>query len=188
MDFLRSRVDSFQTSVQNTVLDFIFLDIMEGNESCELLNNKIMQLEETSNNIGKNTEVYEKNRKIKNSDYVELKEEYMNIVFRHWLLTEKTQEVCGGEFINVLYFYRNEPECQECLDQGIILDYYRKKTDGHLLVFPFDAGIGSEPVSYLTSTFNVTEIPTIIIEGNKIDGFVSNDKMKNEICELFDFD
>lgn len=183
LDYLRSDINSLHTDVQSSLLEFMFLDVMESNVSCNFLKERVSELGETANSIGKKIETYESSEKFENVEYKNLKNEYMDILLRYWLFSEKIKNSCQDDFMVVLYFYRNEPTCQECMNQGVVLDYYKRQLKDDVLIFPFDTGLNSPVASFLMKAFDITTIPSLVIEDVKYDGFVNRDELKNSFCQ-----
>src|SRR3989344_4768765 len=72
-----------------------------------------------------------------NSQVVRLKERYSLLEIRDYLITKRLSEACGTKPVTVLYFYRNEGDCNDCDKAGYALSYLRD-TYPALRVYSFD--------------------------------------------------
>lgn len=120
-----------------------------------------------------------------NEDYLILKREYSLAELRYWLLAKQTKEICKKESVSVLYFYSNDEECPDCETQGLILTALKDELKDKLLIFSLDANFEEPLIAILKESYNITELPAIIIENKKLDGFIKKDELKKEICSYF---
>ncbi len=101
-----------------------------------------------------------------------LKEYYSLLEIRQWLLEKEMAEKCGTNKTLILYFYSNDKQmCKECEEQGYILSYSRKNYD-EVNIYSFDIGSRNPAVSTIKRIYDVRNVPTVIINNNKIEGFV----------------
>jgi len=118
-------------------------------------------------------------------NYMEIKRDYTLAQIRYWLLDQKIKESCKSEEVSILYFYSNEG-CNECGPQGTILSYLKQKLGDKLLVFSLDADFTEEPmVGIMKQTYNITSIPSIVIENQVFNKLVTRDQLLNMICSHY---
>ena len=164
-------------------LQSLYLDLSATNASCSIFNNIL----ETSLN-----DVADAQSKVDfymlesaEKSYTELKRDYILTQIRYWLLNKKIKENNKEEHISVLYFYSNQ-DCVECGAQGTILTYLKEKLKDKLLVFSLDADFTGEPmVAVLKQTYNITKIPSIVIEDEVFDKLIGKDDLIKEICSHY---
>lgn len=114
-----------------------------------------------------------------------LKREYILAELRYWLLAKNTKKICEQDTVSILYFYLPK-ECLECETQGEILTYLKEKLKEKLLVFSIDLSFEQEPmVSIFKEAYNLNKAPTIILEDEKYEGLVKQDKLLKEICYYY---
>ncbi|MEK6854311.1 MAG: hypothetical protein AABX60_03170 [Nanoarchaeota archaeon] len=120
------------------------------------------------------------------AEFNELARTYVLDNLRYWLFAKKTKELCGLDFITVLYFYSDE-KCSICPDQGVLLSYFKKLLGDRLLVFPINTDLEADEASIemLKKRYNVTTYPTIIVEERKYEGVVSKSELMPIICGSF---
>jgi hypothetical protein len=162
-------------------VQYLYLSTLEGKEACPAfsatLNGYIDENEKNRirlENYLEKTSIYDREFKL-------LKREYLTSQMNYWILSKRTKELCDSDFVTVLYFH--SPDCDDCVDQGFVLDYLKLVFGDRLLVFAFDTDFDEEPaVSILSDAYNITETPALIIESNKFVGFQSKDEVLAEIC------
>ncbi len=164
-------------------LQSLFLDINADNTSCSSFNNI---LESSLNDVADaQAKVDFYIQESSEEDYTEIKRDYLLAQIRYWLLNKKIKENCQAEHVSILYFYSND-ECVECGAQGTILSYLKERLKDKLLVFSLDADFGEEPmIRVLKHTYNITNIPTIVIEESVFDSLVGKDDLTKEICDYY---
>jgi hypothetical protein len=164
-------------------LQSLYLNLNANNASCFIFNNI---LETSLNDVGNAQAKVDLYMQESSKDsYIELKREYLLAQVRYWLLNEKIKENCDAEHVSVLYFYSNE-DCVECGAQGTILSYLKEKLKDKLLVFSIDADFNQEPmINVLTQTYNITKIPSIVINDYVFEELIGKTNLTNEICDHY---
>ena len=164
-------------------LQSLYLDLSASEASCAIFNNI---LETSLNDVADaqaKVDFYIKESS--KEDYRELKRDYVLAQIRYWLLNEKIKQNCKGEQVSILYFYTNE-ECVECGAQGTILSYLKDKLQDKLLVFSLDSDFIEEPmVNVLKQTYNITQIPSIVVEDKVFGQLIGKDDLIKEICSHY---
>jgi hypothetical protein len=76
----------------------------------------------------------------------------------------------------MLYFY-SESNCPRCVDQGVILSFYKNIYQDQLLIFPIDVSlVDQEPIiAMLEEYYSISEYPSIVLNGEVHQGLVSRD-------------
>ena len=130
---------------------------------CDLYREALLNSYEDVDAIGRDLTYLEE---VKGERNIELKKMYFLFELKTALLTEKVAEVCRDNVSVVLYIYSRD--CQDCPSISNRLTELRKKGDS-LKVFSFEDGIGSTVVESLKKEYFVVDIPTIILNGKKIE-------------------
>jgi hypothetical protein len=127
---------------------------------------------------------YSQNTLFQDAPYEALERKYLQDNLRYWLFSTQLQQACESDVINVLYFY-SDKDCAVCQNQGTVLTYFKQKLDDKLLVFPVNVDLAEEEqfLTILTTSYNVTQLPTLIINDNKLEGVQSRDQLSRVICE-----
>jgi len=102
---------------------------------------------------------------------------------RYWSVFEKFDGECVLDKETVLYFYSFD-DCVSCREQSNVLTKLRIGSDGGLLVFPLNLDLAGD-VAFsviLKDYFNVSELPSLVIDREVYSGFVSEEEVKRIIC------
>lgn len=167
-------------------LQYAFIDQLSQEKNClavqKTFEQNINNLESTRIRL----ENFDRDATLNKNEFDILKNEYILAQIRYWLLAERTKELCGSDIVNILYFFSDERECQDCERQAFVLTYLKKKFTDKLLIFSFDSKFENEPmIPLLKKTYNVTNYPTIVIEGKPKQKFQDKDAILKEICSRY---
>lgn len=115
-----------------------------------------------------------------------LERRYLLSNIRYWIISRNYKQLCpDANVVNVLYFF-SETHCDQCPNQGVILTYFKKRFGDRLLVFPINVDLKEEPViGLLTAAFNVTRLPSIVIEDKTYSGIIAKSDFFRIICQNF---
>ena len=163
--------------VNNFQLQFLFLDVLGDNATCPFLTNTLSSINEEYYNIGSRLSSYDSENKIMDYDeYLNMKREYSRLSISYWLLVQKLRKSCRMNASTIIYFYSNE--CTKCDDQGFILTYLKNKLGNRLLVFALDTDLNEPSINVLKTFYNITQYPSLIIDGTPHEGFYPKDKLE----------
>ncbi len=70
----------------------------------------------------------------------------------------------------ILYFFSDIETCANCATQASILDELGKTCSKTIQIFAFPYEGGIEPLDLLVKDFNITRVPTLVINGKKYEG------------------
>ncbi len=167
-------------------LQYALIDQLSQENNCLAVQKTF---EENINNLESTRirlENFNREAKLNKNELDILKNEYVLAQIRYWLLAKRTKDLCGTDIVNVLYFFSDEKECRDCDKQAFVLTYLKKRFNDKLLIFSFDSKFESEPmIPLIKKTYNVTEFPTIVIEGNPRPGFKDKYTILEEICGYY---
>ena len=129
-------------------------------------------------------ERYSDNTLLSTGRYETLQRKYLQDNMRYWLFSQQLQERCESGVVNVLYFY-SEKNCSTCPNQGTVLTYYKQKLDDQLLVFPINVDLAEDEqfLRIIQTSYNVTRLPTIIVNEEKYEGVQGRNQLAQIICE-----
>lgn len=174
-----------KSSVEEAELQFLFLDVMKGNVSCTYMIKEAERLSKQTEGMADEVDKYERTEQISDQTFSALKTKYTAILIKDWLMMEKIKQTCNGTYSTVLYFYSNK-NCAGCQEQGISLSYVKIKMSENLMVFAIDSDVDLNIVSGLKEVYNVTVLPTLVINGEIYQGFKSVEQFKPIFCETPD--
>jgi len=170
-----------KTDIDNTELQFLILDSMHSNKTCMYLMNSASKVGLETYEMGKQVEGYEKSKSISLLDFNQLKMKYTSLLIRTWLYVEKIRTTCESNYSTVLYFFGSKT-CPNCGNQGMVLTFLKEKLNENLLVYAIDGDLDLAPVEVLKDTFTVNKYPTLIINGEKYEGFFDSKELTEILC------
>ncbi len=111
-----------------------------------------------------------------------LKEYYSLIEIKHYLFLKDIAKSCNKKYNLIIYFYsNNEDECPDCETQGYVLSYLRTKYD-NVKIYSFDANLDNAAIKTLVKQNNMTQVPTVILNDQKYEGFIQREKLESAIA------
>ncbi|MBI2652295.1 hypothetical protein HYX00_02410 [Candidatus Woesearchaeota archaeon] len=167
-------------------LQYAFIDQLSQEKNClavqKTFEQNINNLESTRIRL----ENFDLDAKLNKNELDVLKREYVLAQIRYWMLAKTTKKLCNTDIVNILYFFSDEKECNDCDKQAFVLTYLKKKFKDKLLIFSFDSKFESEPmISLLKKTYNATNYPTLVIEEKPKNGFQDKDTILKEVCSYY---
>ena len=186
------RVDISQQNANEQRLDFsslqlqyAYIDQLAQEGNCEAL----------AKNFDKNVKILEQSRErletyyngasVNKADFDLIRRDYTISQFNYWLFAKKYKTLCDADITTILFFYDDEEDCDRCNDQGFVLSYLKSVFDDKLLNFAIYGKYDSEPmVGILKNTYDVTSYPTVVLEDEKIEGFVERNILRAHICTV----
>ncbi len=170
------------TSLQ---LQYLYLENVKGSEKCpvlyQTLENNIRTMAPTLNKMLD----YEKSKNVNSTEYISLKRQYLLANLKYWLLSEEFKKTCNGDSVTVLYFFSNN--CEVCLNsQGVILSNLKQAFEDKLLICAIDSDFTEEPmITLLKNKYNVTKYPTLVINNQTIEQFLTRNELLQKICPQY---
>jgi len=165
---------------QNILTESYYLDyiitLKENNEnvSCDLIRGAYQTSIENLDSSRIKLENYINAGADDDEEFYRLKDHYANIQINYWILANRISKQCDNDFDNILFFYSDKEKCPECEDQGIHLDYVKKKLGDNVLIFNLDSQ-KTGPTKLLAQKYGVFDrgVPTLVIN-EKTYGFLEN--------------
>jgi hypothetical protein len=182
LEKVREEFYDYKQNLENIQLEQLYLTTHQGELSCKIL---VSTIDEMHNSLAyfwsrlpSKLEVYEKYSEIQ-PEYVKLKGDYTLLSIRTWLLSLDVKEKCGEEIIPALYFYSGD--CDSCIDQSYVLDEL-KKENPNFSAFIVDFNLDDPIVKIIKNVYNVTEVPSFIINDRLYSGYQDLEQMKKIIA------
>jgi hypothetical protein len=158
--------------IQNFQIEFLFLDVLGENATCPLLAETLSGINKDSYEIGNKLESYGSESEIQDyNDYVNTKREYSRLLIGYWLLANKLKKTCRMEVDTIVYFYSKD--CFKCDDQSFVLTYFKRMLNEKILIFTLDADLDEPSVQVIKKNYNITEYPSLVINGGVYTGYQS---------------
>lgn len=156
-----------------------------GENFCELAELRLPDVGERNAELGSSLERFDSGSLTDKSEYEYLRNRYYNNQLQLFMLVNDYRDRCDGGANTVLYFFSDTTQSQR---QGEVLSEVAKDRDD-IYIFSFNKDIADDdrfadsPVlEILLKDYNVTETPTLVINGDeKIEGFISQGELENEV-------
>ena len=176
-------------SIGDFQTQFLFFDVLGANATCPLLENSITEVNDQAYEVGKKlTDNNPEHGEITDAKYYDkLMQKYSRILTNYWLLVTKMQKACNAKEKAVIFFIEKKACGTEtpniCDDQGFVLDNVKRIFEKNLLVFTLHTDIKEPAVNALKNHYSVNKYPTLIINGEKYEGFQDRDTIFRILCD-----
>ena len=184
-DYTTSVLEKQKTESDSLQLQYFYLTTQNITENCPairtIFNTNLKSLENAWGRLSNY-----KDRSIYKKDEFSLSyRQYTLEEIKYWTLSDKIKSSCNEDIVRILFFFALD--CDECVNQGFVLDYFKKLLGDRLLVFSFNSKLAEEEplVKTLIAQFNITKYPSLVIEDQRIDGFNDRDAIKGQICNYY---
>jgi len=182
-DFI-SRTRYVEESVQEIELEMLYFQGLNETYSCNFLGEIVRR---TNNNLdelsGQLSRYSETNVLFGGTDVENLKKRYTSLLIKDWILQERIKKMCGDKTVTILYFY-DRRGCDDCIIQGNILSILKNSFREKIMIFPLDRRVDLSMIGVLMSRFNVTTVPSIVIEEKTYSGIVVGEKLERIACSI----
>jgi hypothetical protein len=184
VEYLDGGISSLKENIEAIELGFLLTSTLE-NGSCPYLQSQLDSISELADEVGGRIVSLEKNEQMDNSAYISMKKDFMLIRLKYWILTERFKKNCNSNLTTVLYFYSIR-DCDECGDQGTVLDYLQSKVD-ELYIFPVDAFENLTIMSAIRNIFDIDITPSIVVDGSTVfEGLQNRETLTQLLCEKYE--
>ncbi len=179
------RGDHLSDELRQSQLDSETFSVIEsysgasGNNYCGLLEVQIPEIGERNAELGSRLERFDAQSLGDDSEYVYIRDRYYNNQLRLYMALESYQNDCSDNQTRILYFFDDSSNSER---QGAVLDEVVE--DKGVQVFSFNVKADSPVVQVLVQNYNITEQPTLIINGEtKLEGFISRGELLNDVID-----
>jgi hypothetical protein len=166
---------------------YLFMNSLEssGNTTCVVLQKTI---ENSMKDLSKSLEDiqnYDKESNFNDDEFDLISRKYILDNLKYWLFAERAKKECDFDAVTILYFHTSS-NCPNCPDQGTVLTYYKEKLQDRILIFPIDISSDAPEVNVLRARYNITELPSIVVDDKVYVGLVNRKDIANIICRYYD--
>lgn len=165
---LKSEIDDDLTEMESKQLELSYLK--SGNvDSCKVMRKGLNSIVKGYNQRLGNLQQYQEKSAIKSDRFQTIKSRYILSGIRYWMFAEELSEECDYSPDTVLFFTNSlEKEgCEECERMGRQLTLLKREQNSELLVFSIPTEMDEGMIDILESQYNVTENPTVVVNGDK---------------------
>jgi hypothetical protein len=173
-------IRSLREDLEVMQLSYLFFQV--GNVSCQDFEPITSSLYTRLDELGVQLEKYQKEGMFERPEFKQLKGEYTLFSIRTWLTLQNLKSSCPDEFTTILFFYR-PGECDGCITQGPVLDYFKYKYGSRLLIFSIDTDFESPIVETIKRNYNVTVTPSLVVDDYVMPGLVEKGRLSGILCD-----
>lgn len=106
-----------------------------------------------------------------------LANQYVALEVKHFLLINEINQECGEKYSTILYFFSpDRNECSSCAAQGALLTEVKEQKPD-LMIYSFNWNIDSPVVDRLLLDYDINNIPTLMINGEKFEGILGTQEI-----------
>ncbi|MFB6190145.1 MAG: hypothetical protein ABEJ91_01095 [Candidatus Nanohaloarchaea archaeon] len=165
---LKSQINEDLTEIESKQLQLSYLKSGDV-QSCKVLRKGLKNIVEGYNKRLGNLQQYQQNSAIQSQRFETIKNRYILSGIRYWMFAEDIRKQCDYSPDTVLFFTNNlEKEgCEACEKMGRQLTLLKREQDSRLLVFSIPTDMEDGMVEILESQYNVTDTPTVVVNGEK---------------------
>ncbi len=179
LNSLNEKVDEIILDMDSTRL-FLLYNQIEGDENnyCDILDERIETQSAKTYGLVRELEAGEKASFL--ASYELLKRKYFYANLELYLYMQDFEKQCEEKKVNaILFFYKDQTLCNQCLLQGTILDKVREKCP-NTSIFAFPGDLEIDLIDLIMDKHSVTNIPSIVVNG-KTRGFSTEEEIEKEI-------
>lgn len=181
MESIREEFEAYRENLENIQLEQLYLLTYKGELSCKILVSILEEMQEKFSyfwsKLPPRLEAYEMYGELK-PEYLELKRDYVLLSIRAWLLSLSVKERCAYDIAPALYFYSGD--CERCVEQGRVLDELKAERP-EFSAFLVDYNLDEPIVNIIKRTFNVTQVPSFVVNSHVYGGFQDLESMRGII-------
>jgi hypothetical protein len=156
----------------------------QGDTVCLALKAKLEDLNKNVWDAGIRLENYKTaSEEFKKSDYYfEQKKIFNENQVTYLILLTQVNKKCHYTQPIISFFYQNSEDCKKCDDQSFVLSDVKNDLEGNVSIFSFDTDLNLSSVDILKKSFDVNELPCVIVNDNTFCGIQSKDFIMTKLC------
>jgi len=158
-----------------------------GKDKCDQAINENIIFSDEVYELGKKIESYEEANTLTGEMLLE-KKRHALFKTQFWLNNMVLKEKCNPNYINVVYFFKNNPNIDEKQKQYTQSDILRKIKENHghnVMLIPLPIDMNISMINIFKDQFEINIVPTILINENiKLEDIKSYEEINKTISEL----
>ena len=186
LDNLRSNevYDELKTnelSTESYLVEQSFWDTF-GTNDCTIAEKRLNSISTELVNLGLYLNSYEQKSLFKDKEFEYLAQRYFLLEIKGYILFNKLKDECDLQNDVILYFYTPGDSNSEL--QGYVLDNLVQRSNGTVDIFSINKDFQGDPaINSLLIYYNITQSPTLIINGQTKEGYTSYSEIQTLINE-----
>ena len=187
VEFSQHRITEQRLDLSSLQLQYAYIDQLTQEKNCDALKVGFTENVDVLEESRVRLENYRQSSSVNRAEFEFIRRDYILAQFNYWLLAKRYNQICDAPVATILFFYDDEERCDRCNDQGFVLSHLKNVFDEQLLNFAIYGKYEKEPmVSIVGKTYDIDSYPTLVIDDEKIEGFVDIDRLKEIICSKLD--
>lgn len=178
---MTSDLANLQTQQNDIEVEFLLLNTIHRDNSCDIIRYEIDKAANTSSELGEKVSYYDQEI-IKNPEFYSLKKNYILNLLQFWSYWEMYKSDCNSTVNTVLYFYSIK-DCPDCQAQGFVLSFLKERYPSEIMVFSLDKDEELYSLGLVKNVYNVTKSPTLVVNNKVYEGLLDVNELK-EIMTL----
>jgi hypothetical protein len=179
---LSADLNSIKDSVEKNQVEIALMNYLNDKISCDYMNLRVSSINEKAYELGLKVGTYENNNGVLNEDYYALKRSYVNSLINNWINVNNAKDLCNLSYSTILYFYTYKEDCPKCNEQAVVLSTIKDLYGLNALIYSIDSTLDLDSVNILKYSYNITEYPSLVINGKTFSGYVPF----SDIKEMFE--
>ena len=178
---IRSIENSIGIDILSSETQFDLLEEL----SCGNVNDSI--LSQQLNELASKIEFSEEQGIGSDEDRASLRKYYSLFQIKDYLLMRKAEDKCGLKTTNIIYFYSNAEDCNDCEKQGYILTDIRQNYPD-VRVYSFDYNLDLSALKALITIYRVNQpeaLPALVINGKVYYGLQKFEDIQAIVPDVF---
>lgn len=161
--YVEDRISEASINSQTIMAVQNYLD--ESKNYCSLVEEEIPEMGENNAEIGTSLQQFSSKGVSQGERYKVLRRRYYVSQLRLYNTINQYRERCSPEMDSILFFFDSDISSQR---QGSVLTEYTQEVDNSTSVFAFNLDVdNSQVLDILKTDYNVTDGPTVVINGNQ---------------------
>ncbi|MFB6209205.1 MAG: hypothetical protein ABEJ56_03630 [Candidatus Nanohaloarchaea archaeon] len=163
-DFIQQQLEESSLRSQTFVVTEKYLSESSKNY-CEVVSRQIPDIAEKNAQIGRDLQSFSSKSVSNRARYKLLKEEYYVNQLRLYNTIQGYNKRCNASTTTIFFFFDESIQSQR---QGTVLTEYREEVDNETYIFSYNLDTKNSTVmEILKQDFNVTDGPTVVVNGNR---------------------
>ena len=171
-------IESIRSDLARMEDEFILFSLQD-NETCPTLSLFFIESNTKFNEIGYRLK-YISSSGLESSDFDSLKEEFISMSVKSWLLSKQMKKNCDQGIIPVLFFYSYP--CQDCERQEKVLDELKAQLSYKMVVYSIDTTNATQSSNSLArlfvSSYGIDTTPALLINSVVYKGFQDKESLQ----------
>lgn len=179
--YIDNRISEATVSAQTVVAVENYLQ--SSDNYCMLVEEEIPDMGENNAEIGTTLQRFSSRGVSRGEEYKVLRRKYYVSQLRLYNTVMSYRERCGADMNAIMFFFDDDLDSER---QGSVLTEYREEVDNSTSVFSYNLEVdNSKVLDVLKTDYNITEGPSIVINGNETyRGYVPLKQLRQVMADI----